>query len=87
MTVKVLNPDSAILNQIAGQWEKLFVLMLYKLQKHERVRLTHAEIAAFPKDVALLTHGHFDSIDFQIVSMEKAHELAEYDERTNKGTA
>lgn len=91
MSMTNLTPDSAVLQQVDGQWNKLAALILWKLAGREKVKVTHLDIARFNKEFApsmpvLLTHGHSDSIDFQIVDTETAVRLADYD-KTMGGTA
>jgi hypothetical protein len=86
MTVNVINPDSAILQQLDGEWQKICALLLWKLAPNG-VTLTHDDIQRFPQDLALYTHGHKDSIDFKMITLEAAKLLAEHDARTNRGRA
>ena len=91
MTVNKLNPDSVILQQLDGQWQKIAMLLLLKLAGREKVRITHAEMESLTKQFApgipvLMTHGHFDSIDFQVIDEAAARRLADYDAQM-RGTA
>jgi hypothetical protein len=91
MTLNVLNPDSVILGQLEGQWQKLFVMLVWKLAREKGVTLTHKDMAAYQRDFEagrahFLTHGHFDSIEFKIVTAAEAQRLAAYD-ATQRGNA
>lgn len=91
MTPVKMNPDSVILQQLDGQWQKLFMALLYKLKGKEQVRLTFKELQELgqvcaPGIPVLYTHGHTDSIDFQIVDEAAARRLAEHDAKM-RGTA
>lgn len=86
MTVKILNRDAAVFDQVDGQWMKLLALVVWKLAPNG-VALTAADIASFPADRALVTHGHRESIEFKIVTEEEARRLAAHDAATNRGTA
>lgn len=83
-----LNPDSVILQQLDEKWQKLFALLLWKYVGTEKVTLTAKEIEAcnnaHPEGLIVYTHGHSDSIDFQLVTPEAAERLMEHD-RTMRG--
>jgi hypothetical protein len=86
-----INPDSAVLAQVEGHWQKLFAMLLWKLKGTEQVRVALTDIeamaAAFaPEGPVVYTHGHFDSLDFQLVTREAADRLAAHD-KTQRGTA
>lgn len=86
MSANDLNPDSAILQQLDGQWQKIAAVLVWKLARNG-VTLTVGDFASFPKDHALYTHGHRDSIDFKLVTMADAERLAAHDRSTNRGRA
>lgn len=80
-----------ILDQLNGQWEKLFMVLLYKVQRRGKVTLSPRDFealgAAFPDSIPVLfTHGHSDSVDFQIVDEASAARIAEY-AKTQRGSA
>lgn len=86
MNVKVINPESVMLQQAEGQWQKLLLLVLFKLKGRQPLVLTHAEIAACMAEFApaaptLLTHGLGDRIVFQVITQEQAQELAAHEAR------
>lgn len=86
-----LNPDSVVLRQMDGQWQKFAMFLLFKLAGREQVRL-HADdmrkcLDEFePGMPVLYTHGHKDSIDFQVVDEAAAASLVAHD-RTMRGHA
>lgn len=91
MSVEVVNPNSAILQQLEGQWQKMAMLILWKLAGKTKIRITDKDIAQFsrsfsPHGPALYTHGHVDSIEFQIVDKASADRLAAHD-ATMRGKA
>lgn len=80
-TIENLTPDSHLLHQLDGQWQRVAMLLLWKLAKREMVRITVAEIAAFSAEFApgaptLYTHGHVDALDFQVIDEASARRLA-----------
>lgn len=86
MTVKVMNPEAAILQQVQEHWMKLAALLVWKLAR-DGVTLTLDDIQSFPQDRFLLTHGHRESIEFKLVTKEEAERLAAHDAATNRGRA
>jgi hypothetical protein len=91
MSVHNMTPDSVVLEQLGEHWQKLAAMILWKLNGREKVTITHADIARFqaefaPQEPVIFTHGHYDSIDFQIITHEQAERLAAHDQ-TMKGTA
>lgn len=91
MTAKILNPDSTVLQQVDGQWMKLATLILWKTAGRGKVTITAADMQAMsdafaPGIPTLMTHGHVDSFDFQIIDAEAAERLAAHD-ATQRGTS
>jgi len=86
MAINMINPDAAILQQVQEHWQKLAALIVWKLAPNG-VTLTHEDIASFPPDRILLTHGHRDSIEFKIISQADAERVAAHDQQTNRGRA
>ncbi len=91
MTVTKINPDSVILQQVEEQWQKLAMLILWKLAGRKSVRITAEDIARCTAEFApgipvIFTHGHSDSIEFSIVTEADAQRIAEHD-RTMRGKA
>lgn len=79
MAVEILNPESTILQQVDGQWQKLLTLVVWKLAK-EGVTITHADMVQFAESKRyLLTHGHHDSIEFKLVTQAEAKQLVALD--------
>jgi hypothetical protein len=86
MTVKVMNPDAAVLQQVQEHWMKICALLVWKLAPNG-VTLTEKDIASFPPDHVLLTHGHRDSFEFKLVTNDEAALIAAHDAATNRGRA
>lgn len=76
----VMNPESTIMRQTEGYWQNLAAILLFKLSKTEEVKVTSDDIIGLKQSgLALLTHGHHDSIGFKLVTHEEAARLAQYD--------
>jgi hypothetical protein len=82
--------DALILDQIAGQYEKLLLLVLKKYHPHG-VRITLQDIAALLMEnsqssdpFVLFTHGHKESIEFKCLRASRAKEIAAAVEATTK---
>jgi hypothetical protein len=73
-----INPDSIVLEQLAEHWQKLAAVLVWKLTP-KGVTISHEDLKRFPADQVLLTHGHRESIEFRLVSLEEAHKLAAHD--------
>jgi hypothetical protein len=88
--MKQLN-DAPIIDQLEGQWQKLFMALLWKLKQREAVRLTAADFAAledaYPGSIPVLfTHGMSDALEFQILDEAAAARIGEY-EKSRSGNA
>lgn len=84
---ETLNPDSTMLRQSEGHWQKYLCLVLWKLAR-EGVTITLDDMVGFAnqdKNV-LLTYGHIDSIEFKLVTRAEAERVAAYDKQ-QKGSA
>lgn len=80
MTNKI-NPESAMLEQSDGMWQRYMGLILLKLAP-DGVTISKEDIEAFAargEDNVVLAHGHFDSFSFKVVTREEAIRLAEWD--------
>ena len=91
MSVFEVNPESVVLRQLDAQWQKIAMLILWKLAGTKKVRVSAKDIEAManafePGIPMLYTHGHSDSFEFQIVDERAAARIAEYD-KTQRGTA
>lgn len=91
MNARVINPDSTVLQQVDGQWQKLAALILWKLSGRSVVRITAEDMAKMQAEFApgvavIFTHGHSDSIEFSIVDEAAATRLAAHD-KTLRGIA
>lgn len=82
MTVREINPDSLMLRQADGQWQKFCGLLLWKLVGRDKaVNVTAADIEAMGKafghdQATVLIHGHYDSFDLKLIAESEAHRLA-----------
>jgi hypothetical protein len=87
MANKEITPDSLMLRQADGQWQKFCGLLLWKLVGRDKaVTITAADIEAChkafePGAMTVLIHGHYDSIDFKLISERDAHRAAIEDAR------
>jgi hypothetical protein len=76
-----------ILGQLEGQWEKVAALLVWKLAREKGVTITFKDMEQCHADgLVFMTWGHFDSIDFKMITPEAAKRLADHQE-TQKGTA
>lgn len=81
--------DAMILDQLRDEWQKIAAVLLWKLKGREKVTLTGADFEAYAREFepgipCLYTHGHKDSIDFQIVDEPTARRHAAQD-RSQRG--
>ena len=82
-----------VLVQTANSIEKLFAMVLWKLQKDKAVSLTEQDIKEFMaahemesgKQPQLVMHGTEDGLRFQVLSGERAAKLVEEYEAVNRG--
>ena len=78
-----------VLVQTAGQLEKLFTIVLWKLQKDKAVSLTEQDIkdfmAAHETEPQLIVHGTEDGLRFQVLSQERAAKFVEEYKAANRG--
>lgn len=91
MTTKVLNPDSTVLNQLDGQWQKLAMFAVWKLNKYKPCIIKAADMESLMKEFHpnlpyLLVQGTPDGIILQVITEERAKALAKYDAK-QRGTA
>lgn len=82
--VNVMNPDSAMMQQAEGQWQKFAALMVAKYLADTGKKSLHvmaADIEQFHErdDNVLCTHGHVDSIEFKLVTPSQAATLVAYE--------
>ena len=79
--------------QTANGIEKLFAMVLWKLQKDKAVSLTEQDIKDFMaahevesgKEPQLVMHGTEDGLRFQVLSQERAAKFVEEYKATNRG--
>lgn len=81
MSSTELNPEAVVLQQLQGQWQKIAMLVLWKLKGTAVLKITGAEIEAFtaafePGLPVLFTHGLYDGFELSIVTEEAAARLA-----------
>ena len=82
-----------VLIQTAGQLEKLFAMVLWKLQKDKAASLTEQDIKDFMaaheaeggKEPRLIMHGTKDGLRFQVLSQERAAKFVEEYKAANRG--
>ena len=82
-----------VLVQTAGQLEKLFTIVLWKLQKDNAVFLTEQDIKRFMtefevdkgKEPKFVIHGTEDGLRFQVLSQERAAKFVEEYKAANRG--
>lgn len=81
-----LNPDSIMLRQSDGMWQKYCALVLSKVAP-EGAMITAEDIVKFQNSGRmLLIHGHRDRFELKLVTPEEAEMLAQWDSE-RKGTA
>lgn len=85
MTTKKLN-DAPVLDQIDGQWQKMAMILLWKLAGTKQVKVTADDIKAMSDHFApgisvVYVHGHSDSLEFQLVDEASANRLVLHEER------
>ena len=82
-----------VLIQTAGSMEKLFSMVLWKLQKDKAVSLTEQDIKDFMaahdveggKEPQLIMHGTEDGLHLQVLSQERAAKLVEEYKAADRG--
>lgn len=90
-TPKNMTPDSVILQQLEGHWQKMAMLILWKLHGEKKLTITGDDIKQFREEfekrggAVVYTHGHAESIDFQIVDHEAALKLQQYEAELTAG--
>ena len=71
-----------VLHQVAGHWQKLFSIMLWKLAQEQRITITADDIKTFQATYdaeggpAVVTFGSGDNLSFQIMSQTAAQTAA-----------
>ena len=81
--------DPNVLVHTAGRIEKLFSMVLWKLQKDKAVSLTEQDIkdfmAAHETESQLIVHGSEDGLRFQVLSRERAAKFIEEYKAAKRG--
>lgn len=75
--------QKAGVTQLEGRWQKLAVVLLWKLAKEGCVLMRY-DRDAVPVDKNLLAHGHANDIEYRFVPRPQAKRIAEW-ERDNEG--
>lgn len=88
---KNLNPGSMVMSQMEGHWQRIAILLLWKLNKGNVARITVEDIKSLNRKFApnapiLFTHGTVDAMEFSLVTEGRAKVLAEHD-KTQQGSA
>ena len=77
-----INPDSLMLRQSDGMWQRYCALLLWKLRGEKAVNINEADIREMTDTfterggVTVKVHGHINSITFQLIDAMQAHRLA-----------
>ena len=82
-----INPESAMLQQVDGHWQKLAALLIFKLAGGRRVTITTQDMQALAANYApgipcVLTRGKPGCIELSLVTQAEAIRLAEFDRQT-----
>jgi hypothetical protein len=75
--------EKASVSQLQGRWQKIVVVLLWKLAKDGCV-LTQSDRDRVPADKTLLAHGHEHEIEYRFVPRAEAIRIAKW-ERDNEG--
>lgn len=75
--------ERASVSQLQGRWQKIGVVLLWKLAKDGCV-LTQWDRDQVPADKTLLAHGHAQDIEYRFVPRAEAIRIAKW-ERDNEG--
>ena len=65
-------------SSLEGRWEKIAVVMLWKLQKHG-VTLTSWDLKGVPYDQTILASGHAEGVEFRFMPRSEAQRLTAWD--------
>lgn len=82
--LKSATGERAGIEQLQGRWQKLGVILLWKLTRDEGLTLTRADREAVPSDKKLLTRGFKDGVEFRFIPLAEAARIAKW-ERDNEG--
>jgi hypothetical protein len=84
--------DAPVLDQIAGQYEKFLLIILWKFLP-DGVTVTLKDIQEMLRENesadpwVLFTHGHKESFDFKCIRESAGKLIAAHEDATNKGRA
>ncbi len=75
---EILNPESTVMQQSQGMWQKYLALVLFKLSPNKSIDISIKDMERFEKFHAqnILAHGHAESIEFSLVDDATAKRLA-----------
>lgn len=82
---KPLDPESVMLQQVDGQWQKLAALIIWKLVGRDvNVSITADDIEAMnkafaPGQATLLTHGMGETINFRLIDEAAGQQIAAFE--------
>lgn len=75
--------EKAGVSQLQGRWQKIAVVLLWKLAK-DGVMLGQTDRDAVPAHLTLLAHGHEQDIEYRFVPRSEAQRIARW-EKDNEG--
>lgn len=82
--------DAPILDQTEGMRDKILLIALWKLNRGQIVKVSTQDIidfnAAFNDQAVMFMHGHVDSIEVGVITMERAKELAAHQAAVTSST-
>jgi len=78
-----LGGRKAGVSQLQGRWQKLAVVLLWKLAK-DGCTLMGYDRDAVPADKVLLAHGHAQDLEYRFVDRDEARRIAAW-EKENEG--
>ena len=82
-----INPDSRVLQDVDGYWQKIAAFLLWKLAGTSKVVITAKDMQDMSENFApgipcVFTHGKAESLEFSLVTEAEAVRLAEFDRQT-----
>lgn len=78
-----LKGEKAGVVQLQGRWQKLAVVLLWKLAK-DGCTLMRYDRDAVPADKVLMAHGHKDDIEYRLIPRAEAERIQKW-EKDNEG--
>lgn len=87
--VDIQNPESLALAQTDQHWMKMAAFMCFKTMGKEPLNITVKDIeactASFDGMPVMMVRGHYDGFILQVISQERANELAEQEKAAAEG--